>query len=163
MRTLLILALGILPVMADEAAPPTPRKSPEFVINLPDGTQKLLSSYRGKVCLIEFLYTTCPHCQAASRLISKLNNEYGAKGLQPIGVGFDPMAKMNVPDFIRDNKVNFPVGFAAREPVLGCRCANCGLPRRGRSASASSSNKTGQRSVAGVGLGLEDLSTPSKP
>lgn len=94
-----------------------PRKAQELVISLPQGGQKLLSDYRGKVVCVEFLYTTCPHCQQSSQLLSRLQNEYGPKGFQALGVAFNPMSKMLVPDFVRDYKVNFPVGYSERGPV----------------------------------------------
>ena len=103
-----------LPVQAAEVGKP----SPEFVIHFNDGSQKLLSSYRGKVVCLEFLHTTCPHCQHASQVFSQLYTEYGSRGFQPIGVAWNDMASMLVPDFIRDFKVNYPVGFANRDDVL---------------------------------------------
>jgi len=71
----------------------------------------------GKVVVLEFLFTTCPHCQHASQLMTQLQKEYGPKGFQPIGVAFNDMSKMLVPDFVRDFKVGFPVGYAQREAV----------------------------------------------
>ena len=44
------------------------RKAPELAFNIPGQGQKLLSQYRGKVVALEFILTTCPHCQAASRV-----------------------------------------------------------------------------------------------
>ncbi len=98
--------------------PPVPRHAPEFVLNYTDGTQRLLSSYRGKVVMIEFLHTTCPHCQHASQVFSKLYTEFGAKGFQPIGVAWNDMAKMLVPDFIKTFKVNYPIAYADRDSAL---------------------------------------------
>jgi len=98
--------------------PPVPRPAPEFVIQFPGGDQKLLSSFRGKVVCIEFLYTTCPHCQHASQVFSKLFNEYGSQGFQPLGVAFNDMPAMLVPEFIKNQNVTHPVGFADREKVL---------------------------------------------
>lgn len=94
-----------------------PRKAQELVVSLPQGGQKLLSDYRGKVVCVEFLYTTCPHCQQSSQLLSRLQSEYGPKGFQALGIAFNPMSRMMVPDFVRDYKVNFPVGYSEREPV----------------------------------------------
>ena len=82
------------------------------------GEHKLLSSYRGKVVMIEFLHTTCPHCQQASQVFSKLYTEYGSRGFQPLGVAWNDMANMLVPDFIKSNKVNYPIAFATREAVM---------------------------------------------
>ena len=95
-----------------------PRPSPEFVINYPGGKQALLSKYRGKVVLLEFIFTTCPHCQATSQMISKLNTELGSKGFQPLAVAVNPMALMLVSDFVRDYHINFPVGASERDPAL---------------------------------------------
>lgn len=109
-----MFSLMILPV----AAVDVPRKAPEFAAQMPQGAQLLLSQYHGKVVCLEFLFTTCPHCQASARLLTKLYAEYGPKGFQPVGVAFNDMAGMLVPDFIKNNGVTFPVGFSPREQVL---------------------------------------------
>ena len=118
MRSVLILSALLAATVLHAEGPSTPRHAPEFVLNLPDGTTKLLSSYRGKVVCIEFLYTTCPHCQHASQVFSKLYTEYGSKGFQPLGVAWNEMSKMLVPDFVKSFGVNYPVGFADRDKVL---------------------------------------------
>jgi len=95
-----------------------PKPSPEFVINYPGGEQKLLSKLRGKVVLVEFLYTTCPHCQHTAGTFSALQNDFGARGFQALGIAFNEMSPMLVPDFIKDFKPTFPVGFSERDKVL---------------------------------------------
>ncbi len=35
-----------------------PRKAPEFVTNMPGGSQDLLSHYRGKIVVMAFMFTT---------------------------------------------------------------------------------------------------------
>lgn len=102
---------------APAPAAQVPRKAPEFVIHMPSGGQRLLSEFRGKVVALEFLYTTCPHCQHASVLMNRLLKEYGPRGFQPLGVAFNPMAHMLVPDFVRQFGVSYPVGYSEREPV----------------------------------------------
>lgn len=94
---------------ADDASP---RKAPEFAFKVPGQGQKLLSDYRGKVVAIEFIYTTCPHCQAASRLMTKLQQEYGPRGLQVLDVAVNPNADLLVENFAKDFQVGFPVGWA---------------------------------------------------
>ena len=118
MRFFRAAALLMSAVLVQAAVPPVPRHSPEFVIHFPDGSQSLLSSYRGKVVALLFVYTTCVHCQNTSKLFAKLNTEYGARGFQPIDVAFNEMANLFVKDFIKDNGVNYPVGFSPRDPVL---------------------------------------------
>jgi peroxiredoxin len=92
-----------------------PRKSPELAIGMPDGGQISLSQYRGKVVLVEFLVTTCPHCQHAAQVMNRLQAEYGPKGFQAIGVAFNEQDKGQITNFVRAFGVKYPIGFAPRE------------------------------------------------
>jgi peroxiredoxin len=113
-RLFLALSLVSLSVMAQ---PPMPRKAPEITIVEPSGKQTLLSSYRGKVVVLAFVFTTCPHCQAECGILTKLNTELGPKGFQPLAVAFNDNAKMLVDGFVQNIHTNFPVGYAARLTV----------------------------------------------
>jgi len=115
MRTAVLFMSG---VVLQAAVPPVPRHAPEFVIHNPDGTQTLLSSYRGKVVALLFVYTTCVHCQHTSQVFSKYNTEFGARGFQPVDVAFNEMANLFVKDFVKEFGINYPVGFSPRDPVL---------------------------------------------
>ncbi len=113
-----MLACGLALAAAALPGATVPRPAPELAIKLPTGEQLLLSQFRGKVVAVEFLLTTCPACQEASRLLEKLYKEYGPRGFQPIGVAFNDMAMMLVPDYIRDQHLTFPVGVGTRQSVL---------------------------------------------
>jgi peroxiredoxin len=117
MRRLSVVTLAFI-ITGSTTAATVPRPAPEFVIQMPKASQILLSQYRGKVVCLEFLFTTCVHCQHASQLLSKLQSEYGSRGFQALGAAFNEMAAMLVPDFIRDYKINYPVGFSPREPII---------------------------------------------
>jgi cytochrome oxidase Cu insertion factor (SCO1/SenC/PrrC family) len=97
---------------------PTPRPAGEFVIHMNDGSQKLLSSYKGKVVLVAFMYTTCSHCQHTAGILAKVNNDYAAKGVQILGVAFDQDAQKGVPAFLKMTGANFPVGFSTPDQVV---------------------------------------------
>jgi hypothetical protein len=56
--------------------------------------------------------------------MSRLQTEYGPRGFQALGVAFNEMAHMLVADFVRDFKVNYPVGYSQREPVVSFLQAN---------------------------------------
>jgi thiol-disulfide isomerase/thioredoxin len=86
------------------------RKSPELAFNIPGQGDKLLSQYRGKVVALEFILTTCPHCQAASKVMNKMQALYGGKGFQAIDVAVDPNADVLVENFAKAYQVEFPVG-----------------------------------------------------
>lgn len=93
-----------------------PRQSPEYVINLPGGRQELLSKHKGKVVVLEFLLTTCPHCQQSATLLSKLQKEYGQK-IQVLGVAINP--DPDIAGFTRQYATGFTVGSNSRETALG--------------------------------------------
>ena len=118
MRFALLFAVAVMSTGLHAEIPTAPRHSPEFVLNFTDGTQKLLSGYRGKVVALEFLYTTCPHCQHAATVFTKLYQEYGDKGFQPLGVAFNDNARMLIPDFMRNFRVGYPLAQGDRDTVL---------------------------------------------
>jgi peroxiredoxin len=96
------------------------RKSPEFTISVPGGKDTLLSSYRGKVVLIGFFSTACPHCQNTAKVFGGLQQAFGSEGLQAVGIAFNPETKDDavVKDFARNFAPNFPVGRASLDSVL---------------------------------------------
>jgi thiol-disulfide isomerase/thioredoxin len=94
------------------------RKAPELAFNVPGQGQKLLSQYRGKVVALSFIWTTCPHCQAESKLLSKLQQEYGPRGFQAIDVAVNDNADLKVENFAKDFQVNFPVGWALKDEMM---------------------------------------------
>jgi len=98
-------------------SPSTPRRSPEFVVHLANGKEMLLSSFRGKVVALMFVHTTCPVCQQASQIFSKLYADYGERGFQPVVVAFNSQANLYVPEFVRKFDLRYPVGFSSVEDV----------------------------------------------
>ena len=60
---------------------------------------------------MQFLYTTCQHCQATARMLNGLEKELGSRGLQVVGVAFNPEAQQSsVADFVKSNGIAFPAG-----------------------------------------------------
>ena len=86
---------------------------------MPDGSQNLLSKYRGKVVCLALVFTTCPHCQKTSGLLVQMQKEYGPKGLQVLGAAFNDNAAGLVPAFNQQFvKGGFPIGSLERNTVL---------------------------------------------
>lgn len=111
MKTVLAALAGISLFTSSLFAAEAVRKAPELAFSVPGQGQKLLSQYRGKVVALEFIFTTCPHCQAASKVMTKFQSEYGPRGLQVIDVAVNQNADLLVESFARDFQVNFPVGW----------------------------------------------------
>jgi thiol-disulfide isomerase/thioredoxin len=91
-----------------------PQKAPELAFTIPGQGQKLLSQYRGKVVALEFIFTTCPHCQAASKVMTKFQQEYGPRGFQALDIAVNDNADLLVENFVKDYQVGFPVGWTPR-------------------------------------------------
>ncbi len=94
------------------------RKAPELSFNIPGKGPQLLSQYRGKVVALSFIFTTCPHCQAESKVLTKFQQEYGARGLQVLAVAVNPNADLLVENFQKDYQVGFPVGWVPQEQMV---------------------------------------------
>jgi peroxiredoxin len=109
-----LLAFGVPAI----AVLPAPRRSPEFEIVEPSGKHTLLSSFKGKVVLIEFLMTNCPHCQRVSRTIGKLYQELGPHGFQSVGIAFEPgVTERMVSGFAKQLEITFPIGYSSPQAV----------------------------------------------
>jgi len=112
-RTLLLTAL----LSASLEAAAIPRPAPEFVFQIPGG-QFLLSQTKGKVAVVMFLFTTCPHCQASVGPMNTLVKEYGPQGFKVFGAAFNDGAQELVAGFNARFQPAFPVGFASRANVI---------------------------------------------
>lgn len=82
--------------------------APDF--SLPDlmGQRLDLSSYRGKVVLLDFWASWCDPCRDEIPRFVELQNKYGGQGLQIIGVSMDDGPEP-VRDFYQRFKMNYPV------------------------------------------------------
>jgi len=90
----------------------------EFVIHMTDGSQKLLSSYRGKVVVMAFMYSTCEHCQKTAGVLARINTEYANKGVQILGVIINSGGEKDIPMFLKITGANFPVGFSTSDQAI---------------------------------------------
>jgi len=95
---------------------------------MPNGQIALLSQYAGKVVVLAFISTTCPHCQRTSQVLSAIQGEYGPRGVQILAAAFNPDAAQLVPGFIAQFKPTFPVGSADRDSVLEYEQASLAKP-----------------------------------
>ncbi len=120
MKWITRLTLVVCLSVAMFAQPALPRPAEDFRIVDPSGKTLTVSECRGKVLVMQFLYTTCIHCQATARMLSTLEREFGPRGLQVIGVAFNPDAQRAgvIDDFVKANDVAFPVGAATVDAAL---------------------------------------------
>jgi thiol-disulfide isomerase/thioredoxin len=98
---ILLLALG-----ACTKRPPTPG-----AWSVGNQTAKL-ADYKGKVVVLDFYATWCEPCRAEIPRLVQLQKDYGADGLQVIGlnVGGDE-DRPKVPAFAKEFGIEYPLGF----------------------------------------------------
>ncbi len=100
-----------LPVLAQQ------RVVPKLSLIDLSGNVHRIGDLRGKVVLLEFMLTSCPHCQNTARLISVLQRELGPKGLQAFSVAFNEDAAIEAPKFARAHNITHPVAVLPRDAV----------------------------------------------
>ncbi len=124
MRKLIYLIAVLTSAGVAVAVPPAgvPRKSPELIIAEPSGKTTLLSSLKGKVVVMEFLFIQSDHCIRVAKTLNKLNIELGAFGFQAVGIVLDPpngggAGERLIPASVNDLKLTYPVGYATKSEV----------------------------------------------
>lgn len=98
------------------------RKSPEFTIADSSGKTMQLSSFKGKVVVMEFLFIKSQHCMRVAATLNKLNNELGPRGFQAVGIVFDPPntgenGEQLLPVVVDSLKLTYPLGYASKNDV----------------------------------------------
>jgi len=116
--TSIILAYVLAASAVGTPSAPLPRKSPEFTINEPGGKTTMLSSFKGKVVVIEFLFLGSERCLRVAMTMNKLYKELGRSGFQPVGIAFGPKADAaNTYLVAQSSGLNYPFGYTNNENV----------------------------------------------
>jgi peroxiredoxin len=141
---LCVLALAGCPEKHHANAPPQtattanvmPNAAPEFSLTDLDGKPLTLAQSRGKVVLLDFWATWCTPCRQETPQFVALQQKYGARGLQIVGISMDDGPEP-VRAFYREFKMNYPVAMGTAQVaeayggVLGLPIAFL-IDRRGR-------------------------------
>lgn len=120
-----MLAIVIISILAacSVAVPagPVPRKAPELFFYDRSGKAISLSSFKGKVVALEFLFVRSMHCARVAQTLNKLNGDLRSRGFQSVGVAFSAPQSVadaaTVDGFIQSLRLAYPVGYADKENV----------------------------------------------
>lgn len=106
MRTIIATLLCAAALFAADAS----RRAPGF--SLPDSKmgQHDLADYRGKVVILDFMQTACPHCAAFNSVLSRVEQKYGDR-VAILGVVNPPSDMVKVNAYIVANKITYPILF----------------------------------------------------
>jgi peroxiredoxin len=85
------------------------KPAPEFELKSLDGRQVRLSDYRGKAVLLNFWATWCAPCKIEMPWFVDLQKQYGAQGLQVIGIAMDDSSEDTIAKFAQQMGINYPV------------------------------------------------------
>ncbi|MCU1299177.1 MAG: alkyl hydroperoxide reductase [Acidobacteriaceae bacterium] len=83
--------------------------APDFTLTSLDGKTVHLSDYRGKAVLLNFWATWCEPCKIEMPWFVEMQKEYGAQGLQILGVAMDDASPKDISDFAKQMGVNYPI------------------------------------------------------
>ncbi len=87
----------------------------EFTLPDLDGVKHNIKEWQGKVIVLNFWATWCPPCQKETPLFVDLQEEYGDRGVQFVGVAIDDVEK--VVDFANTYGVNYPMLVGAENAI----------------------------------------------
>jgi peroxiredoxin len=85
------------------------KTAPDFALSALDGQTVHLSDYRGKAVVLNFWATWCDPCKIEMPWLVDLQKQYGAQGLQVVGVAMDDSGKDAIQTFAKQMGVNYVV------------------------------------------------------
>ena len=85
------------------------RRAPGFCLIDASGQWQDLADYRGKIVLVEFMQTTCPHCAAFSTVLNGLKLKYADK-LAILAIANPPVDTVQtMMQFVKEHKLAYPL------------------------------------------------------
>jgi thiol-disulfide isomerase/thioredoxin len=96
-----------------------------------DGASFRLSDYKDKVVVLDLWATWCGPCRLEVPHLVELQNEYGGKGVEVIGLTTeDPESdEEKVRDFAKEFRINYKLGWSPREVSLALMNGNTSIPQ----------------------------------
>jgi thiol-disulfide isomerase/thioredoxin len=101
--------------------------APDFSLESLEGKSMRLSDFRGKAVLLNFWATWCTPCRIEMPWFVELQKQYGAQGLQIVGVAMDDASKEDIAKFAKEMGVNYPI-LIGKEAVGDAYGGLPGLP-----------------------------------
>ena len=111
MKKAALLATALLIPLAPAFGQNLPRQAPEQVIRFAGGKTAKVSDYTGKVVLVAFILTGCPHCQHTVGLLNGIQANLGKRGFQAIALAVNEDAAARLAEFNQTYQPAFPVGY----------------------------------------------------
>jgi peroxiredoxin len=114
-------------LMFSQGAAHAANTAPDFTLPNLEGTNVSLSSYKGKVVILNFWGTWCEPCKAEMPSLNKLYLEHRGNGLVVVAISMDKSEK-DVKSFISQKGYSFPVLLDKNKEVYFDKYGLFGLP-----------------------------------
>ncbi len=101
MRTVIALILCTLALAAQNAS----RRAPGFALIDRQSRLHDLQDYRGKVVLLDFMKTDCPHCKTFAAILEQVKSRYGDR-VPIFSIVMPPDTAATVETFANDNNLS---------------------------------------------------------
>jgi len=93
-----------------DLTPANSRKAaPDFALEDSTGALIKLSSFKGRVVLLDFWATWCTGCKVEIPWYVEFQDKYKKSGLSAIGVSLDDDGWKSVKPFLQEHKINYPI------------------------------------------------------
>ena len=100
--TMLLIAAALV------SAQRMPRRAPSFCLSDSAGEWRDLIDYRGKIVVIEFMQTTCPHCAAFVPKLKAIAQKYPGR-VQVLSIALLPDNPNTMMEFAKGHSLNYPL------------------------------------------------------
>ena len=104
MKLVTVLLCGAALINAQWA----PKRAPGFCLVDTTGQWRDLYDYRGKVVLIEFMQTTCPHCAALAPKLTEIDKKYAGK-VQILAIALPPDNPASMAEYVKGHRLTYPL------------------------------------------------------
>ncbi|HTS61524.1 MAG TPA: TlpA disulfide reductase family protein [Candidatus Acidoferrales bacterium] len=102
--SMLLCGAALVNIHAQQA----PKRAPGFCLSDTNGQWHDLYDYRGKVVVLEFMQTTCPHCAAFAPALASIAQKYAGR-VQVLALALPPDTPATMLQFVNGHKPPYPL------------------------------------------------------
>lgn len=107
------------PSLAEREAAKLQGQQADLTLKDLSGVEQSLATLKGRIVILNFWATYCIPCRKEMPDLAAIQNEFGALGVQVIGVNTDdPESRDKVVQFVKETKINFPVWLDGSTEIM---------------------------------------------